>query len=68
MVRALEADETPMSFPASALRGKATFLLDESSASLLSVGAGHDGIGGAEYPDGMIASRSTRAPTRTSTT
>ena len=36
MVRALEADETPMSFPACALREKATWLLDEDSAALLS--------------------------------
>lgn len=37
MVRALEApDETPMSFPASALREKATWLLDKDTASLLS--------------------------------
>jgi 6-phosphogluconolactonase len=37
MVRALEApEETPMSFPASALRSKATWLLDEASAALLS--------------------------------
>jgi len=35
MVRALEAAETPMSFPASALREKATWLLDEDSAALL---------------------------------
>ena len=58
MVRALEADETPMSFPASALRGKATFLLDESSASLLRGAAapGTTRIGGAEYFEGMIAS------------
>ena len=35
MVRALEADETPMSFPASALRESATWLLDEDSAALL---------------------------------
>ena len=35
MVRALEADETPMSFPASALRFKAHWLLDADSASLL---------------------------------
>jgi hypothetical protein len=37
MVRALEApEEKPMSFPASALRSKATWLLDEASAALLS--------------------------------
>jgi len=36
MVRALEAEETPMSFPASALRHAATWLLDEDSAMLLS--------------------------------
>ena len=53
MVRALEADETPMSFPASALR-EATFLLDELGVALES--AGHDFIGGAEYFEGMIAS------------
>ena len=35
MVRALEAAETPMSFPASALRDTATWLLDEDSAALL---------------------------------
>jgi 6-phosphogluconolactonase/glucosamine-6-phosphate isomerase/deaminase len=37
MVRALEAAETPMSFPASALRDKATWLLDEGSAALLGI-------------------------------
>ena len=37
MVRALEAeDETPMSFPACSLREKATWLLDEETAALLS--------------------------------
>jgi len=35
MVRGLEGDETAMSFPASALRHKATWLLDEDSAVLL---------------------------------
>ena len=35
MVRGLEGDETPMTFPASALRGQATWLLDEDSAALL---------------------------------
>eukprot|EP00966_Prymnesium_polylepis_P005045 116069-Prymnesium_polylepis.1 len=34
----LEADETPMSFPASALRGVTTWLIDEDSAVLLSDG------------------------------
>ena len=37
MVRALEAEgETPMTFPACALREKATWLLDEDTAALLS--------------------------------
>ncbi|KAJ1479238.1 glucosamine-6-phosphate isomerases/6-phosphogluconolactonase-domain-containing protein [Baffinella frigidus] len=35
MVRALEAAETPMSFPASALRHSATWLIDADSAVLL---------------------------------
>ena len=35
MVRGLEGDETPMTFPASALRAHATWLLDEDSAVLL---------------------------------
>lgn len=35
MVRALEANETPMSFPASALRNTATWLLDRDSSALL---------------------------------
>ena len=35
MRRALEADETPMSFPASALRHDATWLIDEPSSALL---------------------------------
>lgn len=35
MIRCLEANETPASFPASALRDKATWLLDEDAASLL---------------------------------
>ena len=35
MVRALEAAETPMSFPASALRHSATWLIDQDSAVLL---------------------------------
>ena len=36
MVRALEADETPLSFPASALRYDAQWLTDADSAALLS--------------------------------
>lgn len=35
MVRGLEGEETPMSFPARALRDRATWLLDEDSAVLL---------------------------------
>ena len=36
MVRALESKETAMSFPASVLREKALWLIDEDSAVLLS--------------------------------
>ena len=35
MVRALEADETPSSFPAMALRDQATWILDEGAAAML---------------------------------
>ena len=54
MVRALEGDESPTSFPASVLRHSATWLLDEDSAALLSEGTRGGGGGSAATGKTMI--------------